>query len=74
VGVAPLWAEIAFDIRAGPREFTVLTLFSLAFALPYVPFLFGVVGGGNGATRLRTRAEKQPAREYDRVWERGLDF
>jgi hypothetical protein len=74
VGVARLGAEMAFDIRSGLREFASLASFALAFGLPYVPFLFGVVGGGNGATLRRAQGEKQPAREYDRVWERGLDF
>jgi hypothetical protein len=74
VGVAGVTVGMAFDIHFGPRDFTALALFSLAFALPYVPFLFGVVGGGIGGTLGRAQGEKQPVRVYDRVWERGLDF
>jgi hypothetical protein len=36
---------MALDIRSGPREFWALALFSLAFALPFVPFLTGVANG-----------------------------
>jgi hypothetical protein len=74
VGLAPLGAQMAFDIRSGPREFTAFAMFSLGLALPYMPFLFGVVDGRTGATLVRSRWEKQPAPVYDRVWERGLDF
>lgn len=41
VGVTIVAVIMSFDIRSGTAEFTALILFSLAFALPYVPFLRG---------------------------------
>jgi hypothetical protein len=74
VGVAAVTCAMAFDIRSGARDFMVLALFSLAFALPYMPFLFAVVDGGTGPTRCRPPEEKTPIRGYGGVSDRALDF
>ena len=60
VGVIAVTAMLAFDIRSGPPQFASLILFSLAFGLPYVPFLFGVVGDGTGVKLLGAQGRTRP--------------
>jgi hypothetical protein len=74
IGVAAVTCAMAFDIRAGVRDFTVLGLFSLAFALPYVPFLFGNVVSGTGQTPRTAPGTKKPVSVYGGVGDPVLDF
>jgi hypothetical protein len=73
VGVTAVTVGMSLDVRSGPADFTALVLFSLAFALPYVPFLFGVVGGGTGATLLGAPGKKKPVSVSGGVRDRALD-
>jgi hypothetical protein len=56
--------------RGKPADFTALILFCLIFALPFVPFLFGVVGG---AAPLRGPRQKKPVIAPGGAWDRDLD-
>jgi hypothetical protein len=55
--------------RGKPPDFTALILFSLMFALPFVPFLFRVPS----AARLRAPGKKKPASASLGVSDRDLD-
>jgi hypothetical protein len=73
VVVAVEMVTLPYDIRRGARDFTDLVRVLLAFGLPFVPFLFGVVGGGTGATRVRTPGKKKPVSPSVGVHDRELD-
>ena len=63
----------SFFARSRPADFTALILFSLMFALPFVPCLFGVVSRRAGATILRAPAKKKPLSSFDGVSDQELD-
>ena len=57
--------------RTRPPDFTAPILFTLAFSLPFVPFLFGVAGGESDAAQLRTPGKDEPLSASDGVRDRA---
>jgi hypothetical protein len=55
--------------RGRPADYTALVLFSLAFALPFLPLLVGVAGGRTSAMQLRPTGKKQAGSASDGVRE-----
>ncbi len=71
--IATISVEQSFHVPHRPGDYNELAVFIAAVALPFVPFVFGLVGSETAATRRIMGGKKNAVIECGGVEDRALD-